>query len=69
MSGSDDTLYATTDAGHPSDANSAFKVTITDPSTGAYTFTLLHAVDHPLTDDSADCAGEDRVRGQSQSSI
>ncbi len=47
------TLYATTDAGHPSDANSAFKVTITDASTGAYTFTLLHNVDHPLTDDSA----------------
>ncbi len=47
------TLWATTDAAHPSDANSAFKVTITDPSTGAYTFTLLHAVDHPLTDDSA----------------
>ncbi|WP_424630070.1 DUF5801 repeats-in-toxin domain-containing protein [Bradyrhizobium sp. SYSU BS000235] len=47
------TLWATTDAGHPSDANSAFKVTITDASTGAYTFTLLHAVDHPLTDDSA----------------
>ncbi|MBR1126117.1 VWA domain-containing protein, partial [Bradyrhizobium lablabi] len=38
------TLYATPDG---TTANAAFKVEITNAATGAYQFTLLHAIDHP----------------------
>jgi Ca2+-binding RTX toxin-like protein len=48
------TLYATkaATASDASDLNSAFKIHIDDLATGAYTFTLLQRIDHPLTEAS-----------------
>ncbi len=48
------TLYASTTFNNLANAQATavFTVQITDAATGAYTFTLLKAVDHPLQDDS-----------------
>ena len=49
------TLYATkaATASDASDLNSAFKIHIDDPATGAYTFTLLQPIDQPLHEASS----------------